>query len=212
MNISLPRDGYLPAEYDPSVLPQEVFQAELETIAKRRASYELAAVGADRAGQNWHRPAANLGLVGLSFSGGGIRSATFSLGVAQALAEADLLKRADYLSTVSGGGYIGASLTWLLSRKALEESSRLDGADRFGVEPCNFPYANIRGSMHGPGSGKPRAAMAKFLRQHGNYLAPGKGITVMSGLSIVLRGILLNIFVWLPLTVALMVALLGLSK
>src|SRR5688572_7938539 len=46
----------------------------------------------------------------LAFSGGGIRSATFALGVLQGLAYLRLLKRFDYLSTVSGGGYIGG---WL---------------------------------------------------------------------------------------------------
>ena len=48
--------------------------------------------------------------VGVAFSGGGIRSATFHLGVLQELAEYGLLKQVDYLSTVSGGGYIGS---WL---------------------------------------------------------------------------------------------------
>lgn len=47
-------------------------------------------------------------LVGLAFSGGGIRSATFNLGILQALKSLDLLKHIHYLSTVSGGGYIGA--------------------------------------------------------------------------------------------------------
>jgi len=46
--------------------------------------------------------------VGLAFSGGGIRSATFNLGVLKALAELGVLPCVDYLSTVSGGGYIGA--------------------------------------------------------------------------------------------------------
>jgi len=50
----------------------------------------------------------------LCFSGGGIRSATFNLGVIQALAKLNLLDKFDYLSTVSGGGYIGAWLTaWI---------------------------------------------------------------------------------------------------
>ena len=40
-------------------------------------------------------------LIGLAFSGGGIRSATFNLGVLQALANANLLNKIDYLSTVS---------------------------------------------------------------------------------------------------------------
>src|SRR5262249_12984292 len=49
-------------------------------------------------------------LLGLAFSGGGIRSATFNLGVLQALAKLNMLHCFDYLSTVSGGGYIGS---WL---------------------------------------------------------------------------------------------------
>jgi hypothetical protein len=51
-------------------------------------------------------------LIGLAFSGGGIRSATFNLGVLQTLQQFDLLRRVDYLSTVSGGGFIGS---WLLA-------------------------------------------------------------------------------------------------
>ncbi len=49
--------------------------------------------------------------IGLCFSGGGIRSATFNLGVLQGLQELDLLRYMDYLSTVSGGGFIGS---WLV--------------------------------------------------------------------------------------------------
>ena len=51
-------------------------------------------------------------LIGLALSGGGIRSATFGLGVLQALQELDYLRSIDYLSTVSGGGFIGA---WLVA-------------------------------------------------------------------------------------------------
>ena len=43
----------------------------------------------------------------LCLSGGGIRSATFALGVTQGLAQHGILDQFDYLSTVSGGGYIG---------------------------------------------------------------------------------------------------------
>lgn len=55
------------------------------------------------------------GLVGLALSGGGIRSATFSLGLIQALAktEREAFSRIDILSTVSGGGYIGCFLRTL---------------------------------------------------------------------------------------------------
>src|SRR5262245_43558867 len=44
----------------------------------------------------------------LCISGGGIRSATFGLGVLQGLARCGLLDKFHYLSTVSGGGYIGS--------------------------------------------------------------------------------------------------------
>lgn len=57
-------------------------------------------------------------LVGLALSGGGIRSATFGLGVLEGLKSHGLLKKIDYLSTVSGGGYIGAWLSANCKRAA----------------------------------------------------------------------------------------------
>lgn len=63
----------------------------------------------------------------LCLSGGGIRSASFGLGVLQALARRNLLFKFHYLSTVSGGGYIGGWLSawrrWL--RSDTEVSKRL---------------------------------------------------------------------------------------
>ena len=59
-------------------------------------------------------------LVGLALSGGGIRSATFCLGVIQALARAKRLTAVDYLATVSGGGYIGGWLSAWIYRKGLD--------------------------------------------------------------------------------------------
>jgi hypothetical protein len=49
--------------------------------------------------------------VGLALSGGGIRSATFCLGVIQVLTDRGLLQDVDYMSTVSGGGYTGSFIT-----------------------------------------------------------------------------------------------------
>ena len=54
--------------------------------------------------------------VGLALSGGGIRSATFNLGLLQGFCNKKLLERIDYLSTVSGGGYIGGFWTAWLKR------------------------------------------------------------------------------------------------
>lgn len=47
--------------------------------------------------------------IGLALSGGGIRSATFCLGLLRSLAGNGVLRHVDYLSTVSGGGYAGAA-------------------------------------------------------------------------------------------------------
>lgn len=90
---------------------RDVFPAELEEINKRRRQLHLPEF------PNKSDPSAKLGLVGLALSGGGIRSATLSLGVIQALARHGLLKSVDYLSTVSGGGFIGACLSSLLNDK-----------------------------------------------------------------------------------------------
>ena len=71
---------------------------EADAVAKRREAMHVStAPGKDA--------------VGLAFSGGGIRSATFCLGVTQVLAKRKLLKDVDFLSTVSGGGYTGSFLT-----------------------------------------------------------------------------------------------------
>jgi hypothetical protein len=62
-------------------------------------------------------------MLGLAFSGGGIRSATFNLGILQALSKLGLLGHIDYLSTVSGGGYIGSWMTaWVNRRMGLDFS------------------------------------------------------------------------------------------
>src|SRR5205085_5020544 len=64
--------------------------------------------------QHIHVRAAKLAPAALCLSGGGIRSASFGLGVLQALADTGLLTRFHYVSTVSGGGYIGSWLSaWL---------------------------------------------------------------------------------------------------
>ena len=63
------------------------------------------------------RPGGNDGIAGLAISGGGIRSATFALGVLESLKDSGLLAKFHYLSTVSGGGYIGAWLSANIRRR-----------------------------------------------------------------------------------------------
>ncbi len=57
---------------------------------------------------------------GLCISGGGIRSATLGLGMMQALMKNNLFRLFDYMSTVSGGGYIGSCLSSMLSNEYQE--------------------------------------------------------------------------------------------
>lgn len=69
-------------------------------------------------------------VVGFALSGGGIRSATFCLGLFQALARQKLVRRIDYLSTVSGGGYFGSFLgTAFIRRDATADKVERDLAD-----------------------------------------------------------------------------------
>src|SRR4051812_42516471 len=63
-----------------------------------------------------HSQGASPSFSALCISGGGIRSATFGLGAIQGLAERGLLQQFDYLSTVSGGGYIGSWLSMWATR------------------------------------------------------------------------------------------------
>jgi hypothetical protein len=85
---------------------------------------EAAAVAARRTKYHIDKPA-GMSAVGLGLSGGGIRSATFCLGVTQVLAERDLLKDVDFLSTVSGGGYVGCFLTTRLGKGNRTPMSRV---------------------------------------------------------------------------------------
>src|SRR6478672_3555734 len=63
--------------------------------------------------------------IGLAISGGGVRSATFGLGLLRGLARAGVLPRLDYLSTVSGGGFVGAMYGRLVTQIGIGEAQAL---------------------------------------------------------------------------------------
>lgn len=96
----------------------EVYERELDEIVRRRREAGLSIEGND--GEARRLVAEEL--VGLALSGGGVRSAAFNLGLIQALYKAGTLKEIDYLSTVSGGGYVGACLSSI----ALKPETRFD--------------------------------------------------------------------------------------
>ena len=82
----------------------------------------------------------------LCFSGGGIRSASFCLGVARALAKNGVLKNFDYMSTVSGGGFTGAFLTrWAHERGYEEVEKILENDSAFsGNTDALYPLLHLR--------------------------------------------------------------------
>ena len=77
---------------------------------------------ADAAAGNAVPPSTEPPLAGLALSGGGVRSATFCFGLLRGLAQNGLLRRFDYLSTVSGGGYIGAAFGRLVGQMGIGEA------------------------------------------------------------------------------------------
>lgn len=133
-------------------------------------------------------------------SGGGIRSASFCLGVLQGMARFSVKRRhnteripalegldrsalegLDYISTVSGGGYIGS---WLIAWASRHRYTKVIGS-----------LANPTGT-----SGDPESQPIRHLREYTSYLTPRYGFTLDSFtvLMIVLRNLLLNWTILIP--------------
>jgi hypothetical protein len=115
----------------------------------------------------------------LCLSGGGIRSAAFSLGVLKVLAARGLLTQFHYLSTVSGGGYIGG---WL---------------SRWIAEDPDQNAANIEEVL----GRREEISQVSNLRANSNFLTPKTGITsadTWTGILLWVRNVLLNWTVFIP--------------
>jgi len=119
----------------------------------------------------------------LCISGGGIRSATFALGVLQRLASFGLLTQFHYLSTISGGGYIGSWLSSFVRRSS------------GGMEEVQHGIQGLPREERNPL--EPEIAPLRWLRQFSNYLTPKLGL--MSGDSWAFAGSYLRnlLLVWL---------------
>src|SRR5476649_514356 len=132
----------------------------------------------------------------LCLSGGGIRSASFGLGVMQALAEKRILEKFHYLSTVSGGGYIGSWLTaWRDAvyqdetiPDARKETVVQDGLWQRAAAPYREPF-ELTG-----------------IRANSNYLTPKLGALsadTWTLIALYVRNLLLNWLIYLPAFLAL---------
>ncbi|MDR3749614.1 MAG: patatin-like phospholipase family protein [Acidobacteriota bacterium] len=131
-------------------------------------------------------------------SGGGIRSASFSLGVLEGLARfsrpsgwtpnrKNLMDSLDYISTVSGGGYIGSWLmAWAYRSRYQQVVSQL--------------------AASAPTSGDPEPQPIRHLREYTSYLSPNYGFTLdtLTLGAIVVRNMILNWLTLIPVMICLL--------
>lgn len=117
--------------------------------------------------------------IALAFSGGGIRSATFNLGVLQSMRDLGLLPFIQYLSTVSGGGYIGSFLITAYCRGRGENALLPDSEE------------------------------VNHLRQYSRYLSPETGILSADSWTIFSIWLRNTVLVQLPIILALNLILLS---
>ncbi len=192
------------------------YNAEHQRIGKRRELLRLA----PKDKGHW----------AVALSGGGIRSATFCLGVLQSLARAKapgasddkdnprnrLIAQFDYLSTVSGGGYLGSFFGSLFLPGRLRKPSEAPVASSPEVQAAKDAYkvldfgppGRIHTSVdyrHSP----PGEAPLAWLRENGRYLTPGSSGDIFYVLALSLRNLLaLHVVIGLPLLFALALAVL----
>ena len=145
----------------------------------------------DRRRELYRLALGELRLSALALSGGGIRSACVALGVIQSLAEAGLLRQFDYLSTVSGGGYIGSWLSaWLYWNKKTgktPEEKKADNVIKALTDRSSNPDAKPPPIRH--------------LRAYSSYLTPKLGLTsadTWAAVTQVVRNLVLNWLILVP--------------
>jgi GNAT superfamily N-acetyltransferase len=135
----------------------------------------------------------------LCLSGGGIRSATFGLGILQGLARCGLLDKFHYLSTVSGGGYIGSWLSaWIKNHP-----QGIDGVVKELSKSCST--VSVKDPHDSPLNPDPRPI--RHLRKFSNYLAPKTGLTSVDFWTLIttfIRNMFLNWLVLISLLGAVM--------
>jgi choline dehydrogenase-like flavoprotein len=170
-----------------AVYPRKFEAAEAAAIRARRRMAQIAppAVAEDK-----NKLPTNT--IGLALSGGGIRSATFALGVLQAMAKRDRLREVDFLSTVSGGGFMGSFLGRLFTRDAVKASA----------DPVGQVEETLKNSRSGP---------LWWLRTQANYIFATGSDDLRLNLAVFWRNIfaihlvvgallftLFGLLVWLP--------------
>jgi len=193
----------------PPLNSDDVLRAEANEIPRRDSDGKLAkppAIGDTVKGKDLYVALHRRNSNALCLSGGGIRSASFALGVIECLAvhprpetkpdqadkqaddaAASFLSQFHYLSTVSGGGYIGSWLSAWIAR---------DGYKKV--------WPGLVGRRRHPEAERSEIA---WLRAYSNYLTPRAGLLsadTWAAVSLYIRNLILN---WLVLLSALCLAL-----
>jgi len=215
-----------------SSFDKDVFPAELRFLRKRRERRGIGYKVLDNAlppqtggrTDNSLPPQSYFGLVGLALSGGGIRSATFNLGILQAMAKVQstnpaepdepgtepkteqttkserdiprsLLSYVDYLSTVSGGGYIGSWLTaWMFRMR------HTFPPDAQALAPAAEVERSLNELKEGRANG-PEPPAIGHLRSYSNYLTPALGffsLDTWAAIAVYTRNLFLNALIVIP--------------
>jgi hypothetical protein len=176
-------------EFEELVLQENDLLFKADPTGKENGN-QLRTESAGPAGEPWVSYAP-VDRVGLAFSGGGIRSATFNLGVLKGLHDLELLKHVHYLATVSGGGYIGA--WWTAWRTRV-------GKNRHEEDAKVFPMAqraDAAGQTVFDKKLNREPEEVRHLREFSNFLSPRIGFfqsemwnAVMAVLSAVLPAVM----------------------
>jgi hypothetical protein len=134
---------------------------------------ERCAVRTEAAGEPWVHQCAEE-FVGLALSGGGIRSATFNLGLLQGLHRLDLLRHIDYVATVSGGGYIGGFWSRWLRQHATNgqpPEKPLQAPDEPFPDEVKASAKNLSGDTR-----VFESAEVRHIREFSKFLVPRTGV------------------------------------
>jgi hypothetical protein len=163
-------------DYSPSrwLLTQEIREVRARRAIHRRPdiTYDLETDDA----YEWARLSK---LQGLCFSGGGIRSATFNLGILQGLAQLHILNHFDYLSSVSGGGYIHEWFAGWIKREEQEHKKKAEEAQAPSEYMPGSGFREVeRRLVPLPSNGEypSHPEPIRWLRRYSNYLTPQKGL------------------------------------
>jgi hypothetical protein len=149
-------------------------------------------------------PTVDDGMAGLALSGGGIRSASFCLGVMQALNADGVLKKFNYLSTVSGGGYIGSAMTVSMSNASRDAAADKKLSHETRPVTWRFPFGQT-------GQEVGETDETRRLRDRSRYLLQDGFLSALSAISVYLRGVVTNALIVFPLLLVAAAALVALA-